>query len=280
MTGMRRVTALIAEDEPVLATTLERMLRAAWPQLEIVEIVHDGESALEAIADKRPDVAFLDIRMPGLGGLEVAMRVHEREASPPAIVFVTAYDQYAVEAFEAAAVDYLLKPVGAERLANCVARLQRRFGEGADAGVAPSRRSGADGVDAELRALIAQLQQRLGGPGEGRPRLRFLRASIGDVVRQIPVHEVLCFEARDKYVAVTTRDTTALVRLSLSELLDDLDPEQFAQIHRSTVVRLDAIDTIRRDFAGRRWVHLREDLAGREIRLAVSRQYAARFRGM
>ncbi|HRO58740.1 MAG TPA: LytTR family DNA-binding domain-containing protein [Burkholderiaceae bacterium] len=276
MIERRRVSALIAEDEPVLAATLERMLRAAWPQLEILATVHDGDAALRAIADRRPDIAFLDIRMPALSGLEVAMRLHDRDEPPPALVFVTAYDQYAVDAFDAAAVDYLLKPVGADRLANCVARLRRRFGTDADAAPAGP---GAGG-DAELRALIAQLQQRLGPAGDDRPRLRFLRASLGDVIRQIPIDEVLYFEARDKYVAVATRDATALVRLSLSELLDGLDPEQFAQIHRSTLVRLDAIDTIRRDFAGRSWVHLREELAGREIRLAVSRHYAARFRGM
>ena len=285
----RALTAVIADDEPLLAAMLERMLRAAWPQLAIARVVHDGRAALQAIADLRPDIAFLDIRMPALSGLEVAAALARGEGPLPALVFVTAYDQYAVDAFEAAAVDYLLKPVGEERLARCVARLQTRVAGGAQEGgtgaagsaaSAGAASGGSAGGEPDLPSLLARLQQRLDAAAAAPGRLRFLRASLGDVTRQIPVDEVLYFEARDKYVAVITRDASALVRLSLSELLDGLDPEQFAQIHRSTVVRLDAIDTIRRDLAGRSWVHLREKIAGREVRLAVSRQFAARFRGM
>lgn len=267
------VSAVIADDEPLLAAVLERMLREAWPQLAIARVVHDGQAALQAINTLRPDIAFLDIRMPALTGLEVAARLARQEGPVPAVVFVTAYDQYAVDAFEAAAVDYLLKPVSEERLARCVARLQARI-DGAAAGL---------GNAVDLSTLLVQLQQHVGAAGAvavAPARMRFLRASLGDVTRQIPVDEVLYFEARDKYVAVVTRDASALVRLSLSELLDGLDPERFVQIHRSTVVRLDAIDTIRRDLTGRSWVHLREEVAGREVRLAVSRQFAARFRGM
>jgi len=267
------VSAVIADDEPLLAAVLERMLREAWPQLAIARVVHDGQAALQAITTLRPDIAFLDIRMPALTGLEVAARLARQEGPVPAVVFVTAYDQYAVDAFEAAAVDYLLKPVSEERLARCVARLQARI-EDAAAGL---------GNAVDLSTLLVQLQQHVGAAGAvavAPARMRFLRASLGDVTHQIPVDEVLYFEARDKYVAVVTRDASALVRLSLSELLDGLDPERFVQIHRSTVVRLDAIDTIRRDLTGRSWVHLREEVAGREVRLAVSRQFAARFRGM
>ena len=287
----RGVRAVIAEDEPVLAAALERMLRKAWPELEIARIAHDGEAALRAIVELQPDVAFLDIRMPGLNGLEVAAQLADRGDRAPDLVFVTAYDEYAIEAFDAAAIDYLLKPVGDERLARCVARLQgriagraadramdRRVGPGPDGGgTNPVARSG-DGK--ALQALLAQLQQRLGVANPAPARLRFLRASLGDVTRQIAVDEVLFFEARDKYVAVTTRDSTVLVRLSLSELIEGLDPERFAQIHRSTIVRLDAIDTSRRDLTGRTWVHLRGELSGRELRLPVSRQFAGRFRGM
>lgn len=288
----RPVSAVIADDEPLLAAMLERMLRAAWPQLAIARIVHDGRAALQAIDGLRPDIAFLDIRMPALSGLEVAAELARGQGPLPALVFVTAYDQYAMDAFEAAAVDYLLKPVGEERLARCVARLQARVaggargGTGAAGGVAGGAasagavRGGSAGGEPDLPSLLARLQQRLDAVAAAPGRLRFLRASLGDVTRQIPVDEVLYFEARDKYVAVVTRDASALVRLSLSELLDGLDPEQFTQIHRSTVVRLDAIDTIRRDLTGRSWVHLREKVAGREVRLAVSRQFAARFRGM
>ncbi len=292
--GGPAASAVIADDEPLLAAALERMLREAWPRLAIARVVHDGQAALQAIVTLRPDVAFLDIRMPALTGLEVAAQLARRPGPLPAVVFVTAYDQYAVDAFEAAAVDYLLKPVGEERLARCVARLRARV-EGGAAGVGgavagignaaagdTAAGSAAAGDAVDLSTLLARLQQRLDAADAAvaPPRLRFLRASLGDVTRQIPVDEVLYFEARDKYVAVVTRDASALVRLSLSELLDGLDPERFVQIHRSTVVRLDAIDTIRRDLTGRSWVHLRERVAGREVRLAVSRQFAARFRGM
>ena len=155
-----------------------------------------------------------------------------------------------------------------------MARLQQRVAAGTDLPAV------TESDDTRLQSLLEQLQQRFAAPAGGPARLRFLRASVGDVTRQIPVDEVLYFEARDKYVAGTTRDATLLVRLSLSELLEGLDPERFSQIHRSTIVRLDAIDTIRRDLAGRSWVHLREKIGGREVRLAVSRQFAARFRGM
>lgn len=268
-------TALIAEDEPVLAQALVRDLGRAWPELAILGVVHDGDSAVDAILALRPAVAFLDIRMPGCTGLEVAARVAAAGAAP-AIVFVTAYDHHALEAFDAAAADYLLKPVGAERLARCVERLRARI-----AGASPE-----DAAQA-IRQLLARLVPAGGAPlpgpvadAAGPTRLRHIRASLGDVVRQIPIAQVLYFEARDKYVGVVTRDGTALVRLPLSELEATLDPAQFARIHRSTIVNLDAIETIRRDLAGRTFVQLREPVQGREMRLAVGRQYAAQFRGM
>jgi DNA-binding LytR/AlgR family response regulator len=233
----------------------------------------------------------------------------------PLVVFVTAYDQYAIDAFESAAADYLLKPVSEERLARCVDRVRERLAQrdrasigataatGADTGVesteaagigAPAGTPGPDGHAAapefaaaaigQLPAL-QQLMQALAGQLPGRldaagTRLRFIRASLGDVIRQIPVDEVLYLEAQDKYVAVITRDSTALVRTPLSELLAALDPDRFVQIHRSTVVRVDAIDTIRRDITGRQFVHLRERAGGREVKLPVSRQYAGQFRGL
>lgn len=260
-------TAVIAEDEPALADALRRMLAQAWPELDVVRVAHDGDAALAAIRALNPDVAFLDIRMPGPSGLEVAAALAGL-ANPPALVFVTAYDQYAVEAFEAAAADYLLKPVSLDRLERCAARLR----------TALARRTPASSNE-DLRRLLMLLQLPAGGAGQG--WLRFLRASVGDVIRQIPVEEILYLQAQDKYVSVVTRDVTALVRIPLSELAASLDPARFAQVHRSTIVRLDAIDTIRRDFAGRTFVHLRPAAAGgREVRLAVSRQYAAQFRAM
>lgn len=269
--GEAPARAIIAEDEPLLAAELERMLHEAWPQLVIERVVHDGGAALGAITTLRPDIAFLDIRMPVHSGLEVASELARSTVVQPEIVFVTAYEQYAIDAFEAAAVDYLLKPVSGERLVRCVERLRARL--------AARRAEPGPAIDS-LPALLAELQARLGANGPARPGMRFLRASVGDVTRQIPVDDVLFFEARDKYVSITTRDTTALIRMPLSELLAGLDPEQFAQIHRSTVVRLDAIDTIRRDMTGRSWVHLHERVAGREVKLPVSRQFAGRFRGM
>jgi len=264
-------TAVIAEDEPALADALERMLAQAWPELEVLHVAHDGDLALDAIRQLRPDVAFLDIRMPGRSGLEVAAALAERTEGAPELVFVTAYDRYAVQAFEASAADYLLKPVSADRLERCVARLSARLAERAPAG------SGD-----ELRRLLALLQRELPsvGAGPGKGWLRFLRASVGDVIRQIPVEDILYLQAQDKYVSVVTRDATALVRVPLSELAASLDPARFVQVHRSTVVSLDAIDTIRRDFAGRTFVHLRPAVGGREVRLPVSRQYAGQFKPM
>lgn len=324
-------TAVIAEDETLLAETLAELLDKVWPDLRVAAIAPDGEAALAAIRAHRPDVVFLDIRMPRKSGLEVAQTLAQglgeagqgsagdatqsADIEPgyaPLVVFVTAYDQYAIDAFESAAADYLLKPVSEERLTRCVDRVRERLAQrdragigatGADTGVestgaagigAPAGTPGPDGHAAapefaaaaigQLPAL-QQLMQALAGQLPGRldaagTRLRFIRASLGDVIRQIPVDEVLYLEAQDKYVAVITRDSTALVRTPLSELLAALDPDRFVQIHRSTVVRVDAIDTIRRDITGRQFVHLRERAGGREVKLPVSRQYAGQFRGL
>jgi DNA-binding LytR/AlgR family response regulator len=275
-------TALIAEDEPVLAQALQAQLAQAWPALRVLALAGDGDQALAETTRLAPDIVFLDIRMPGRSGLAVARALAEGLTATgrapgwaPLVVFVTAYDQHAIEAFDAAAADYLLKPVSAERLARCVARLQARLSPGP----APAEPA------SELRALMQALAGLLpaaaaSGVPTGSARLHFIRASLGDVIRQIPMDEVLYLEAQDKYVAVVTRDATALVRTPLADLLACLDPQRFVQIHRSTVVRVDAIDTIRRDLTGRQFVHLRERSGGREVRLAVSRHYAAQFRGL
>lgn len=278
------IRALIAEDEPLLARALRDQLALAWPELVIEAIVDDGAQALARIGPLAPEVVFLDIRMPGVGGLAVAQALAEGQVAiagrpagwSPLVVFVTAYDQYAVDAFESAAVDYLLKPVTEERLARCVARLRDRL--------AARAASAQGGVSADLAALARALHTlavQTGAHEVAAPaRLQFIRASLGDVVRQIPVDEILYLEASDKYVSVFTRDSSALVRMPLTELMAALDPASFVQIHRSTVVRLAAIDTIRRDIAGRQFVHLRERVGGREVRLPVSRQHAGQFRGL
>jgi DNA-binding LytR/AlgR family response regulator len=266
-------TALVAEDEPLLAEALRRELARLWPELRIVATVGDGSAAAEQALALRPQLLFLDIRMPGLSGLEAAETIAEEwpENEPlPLIVFVTAYDRYAVQAFERAAVDYLLKPVDPARLAQTCERaqaaLRSRAGAGkpgAAAGAAPS-----DEVLERLRRLLA------GAPA--RPRLEVIQAGVGQAIHLVPVAEVLYFEAADKYVRVVTATREHLIRVPLRELLPQLDDARFWQIHRGTVVRADAIDVVRRDEAGRLSLNLR----GRAERLAVSRLYAPRFKAM
>ena len=246
--------ALIADDEPHLAQHLAARLAALWPDLAVLPPAANGLEALRVIDDEAPDVAFLDIRMPGLTGLDVASRIDRRTH----VVFVTAYDQYAVEAFDRDAVDYVLKPVTDERLAKCVARLKRKL---ADAERPPALE--------DLLARLARVVPSSGG------RLRWVRALKGEVVHQIPVDDVLYFQAADKYTCVVTREGESLIRLPLAELARDLDPEAFAQVHRSTVVNLAEVASSRRDLGGRVFVKLKD---GTE--LAVSRAYAHLFKQM
>lgn len=260
--------ALVADDEPHLAAYLRDQLAALWPELAIVAVVHDGPAALETIARECPDIAFLDIRMPGLSGLQVAAALRERQM-PTRVVFVTAYDQYAVEAFERDAVDYLLKPVTPERLARTVDKL----------------RLGAAPRDAALTALLADLARRLPAAAPAAAtHLRWIRASKrstdGEITHQIAVDDVLYIQADDKYTCVHARDGTSiaewLIRVPLSDLAAQLDPADFAQIHRSVIVNLHAVAGTRRDLAGKLYVRLRDQT--RE--LPVARQYAHLFQKM
>ena len=274
-------TALIAEDEPLLAANLQTELARLWPELRIVASVGHGEAALEQGLSLQPDVMFLDIRMPGMTGLEAAQALAEdwpdaTEGSGPfpLIVFVTAYDQYALQAFERAAFDYVLKPVQAERLAQTCGRLQAalkvRSQNMADMSGAPA-----------LGAAIDQLRSLLGGQG-GLPLeaktapLRVIQASVGAAIHMVPVDEVLYFEAADKYVRVVTTDRDHLIRLSLRELLPQLDTQRFWQIHRGTVVRSDAIASALRDEAGKVTLTLRSH----KDTLSVSRLYAHLFKAL
>jgi len=260
-------TALIAEDEPLLAQALQAELALVWPTLRISAVVGDGESAVAQALAQRPDVLFLDIRMPGLSGLDAAAELADEwpEGSPfPAIVFVTAYDAYAVQAFEAQEVDYLLKPVQPERLARAVQRVQAQLA---------ARQSTPAGLEASLAQLRALL---VGGELPAAPRLQVIPASVGQGIRMVPIGDVLVFEAADKYVRVLTKDSEVLIRTPLKELLPQLDPAVFWQIHRGTVVRADAIDSVTRNEAGRLSLRLR----GRSESLAVSRLYADRFKAM
>ena len=252
-------TCIVAEDESLLRHSLVAELRRAWPTLQVVAECEDGASAVEALAEHQPDVAFLDIRMPGLTGLEVARIA--TEASPRTqIVFVTAYDQYAIDAFERGAIDYLLKPVKPERLDATVARLQARD-------LQPDA--------AALAALLGKLGALPAQAGAPEP-LTWLTASAGRETRLILVDDVAYFQADQKYTTVVTADGEALLRTSLRELLPRLDPNPFKQIHRSTIVNLKAIAGIVRDDSGRGTVRLRQ----RSETLTVSQPFMALFKHM
>ena len=282
-------TALIAEDEPLLAANLEAELARLWPGLRIVANVGHGAAAVEQALALRPDVVFLDIRMPGMNGLEAAQTVTEDwpDGAPlPLIVFVTAYDQYALQAFERAAVDYVLKPVQPDRLAlTCTrlqAALQRRAAAAAAAVAAVAAAEPA--APSALEETLARLRDLLAVPGLGAApaapgdtsKLAVIQASVGAAIHLVPVAEVLYFEAADKYLRVITAQREYLIRTSLRELLPQLDAQQFWQVHRGTVVRAEAIATAVRDDSGK--VHL--TLRDRPDKLTASRLYAHLFKAM
>ena len=274
--------AVIAEDEPLLAESLRAELVKLWPALAIDAIVGDGHSAVSAALAHRPDVVFLDIRMPRASGLEAAQALAEEwpdGAAFPLLVFVTAYDEYALQAFERAAIDYVLKPVQPQRLQATVHRLQAALA--ARNGKAPAQ---------EMEAMVERLRGLLGSPAAaaaGRPddrlaargeadRLQVVQVGIGNAIHMVPIDTVLYFEAADKYVRVVTASREHLIRTSLRELQPRLDADRFWQIHRGTIVRADAIDAAHRDESGR----LAVTLQGRAERLVVSRLYAHRFKAM
>jgi DNA-binding LytR/AlgR family response regulator len=258
--------ALIAEDEPLLADSLKAALATAWPELRVAAVAPNGLEALRLIEVEKPEVAFLDIRMPGLTGLEVAAELADlldEGASVPKLVFVTAYDEFAVKAFELAAVDYLLKPVSAQRLAVTVERLKAAL-------LAPSPPGNDD-----LGRLVQKLQKVLGAqsPHAGE-RLTIIRAAVGNSVRMVPVEEVCYFQAADKYTSVVTREAEMLIRTPLKELLAQLEPARFRQIHRGTIVNLAEVAAATRDDSGRLSVRLKH----RKESLPVSRVFAEVFR--
>jgi DNA-binding LytR/AlgR family response regulator len=249
-------TAVIADDEDLALAELRRRLAVAWPELVIVAQCDQGADALEAIVMHKPDVAFLDIRMPGLSGLDVAHAVKAHCQ----IVFTTAYDSHAIDAFNLGALDYLLKPIAPDRLAQTVDRLRKSFDSG---GAAP-----------EILRMMAELDKRLAKADQGK-RMRWISASVGDSIRLVPIDEVLFFESCMKYTRVVSATDEVHVRLTLRELQQGLDPDQFWQIHRGTIVCLNAIARIRRDELGAVTVELRDH----DERLKVSRAYAWRFKG-
>ena len=244
--------AIIADDEPNLAEDLRRRITRLWPELEIAAVLHDGVAAQQALATFNPDIAFLDIQMPGMTGLEVA----QFAAKQCRIVFVTAYDEHAVTAFEQAAVDYVLKPASDERLARCVERLRQ-----------------SEAIDSS--ALLARLSSLLQANSKPAP-LRWIKAQLGQSVRMVAVEEVCYFQSDDKYTTVLTRDAELLLRTPIKELIDQLDPAEFWQVHRGTVVNVRQIVAAHHTALGKVTLSLRE----RKEVLNVSRSYAHLFRQM
>jgi len=251
-------TAIIADDERLMREQLRARLVEVWPDLQILSEAKNGEEAVAAVHDLRPDLAFLDIRMPGMTGIEAARHIGDACH----IVFITAYNEYAVDAFEHGAVDYVLKPAEAERLAITVSRLKQRLGS------KPS----------DLTELLSKLSAKLesGGGAARRSYLQWIQASVGQQLRLIPTAEILFFTSDEKYTRVQTESFEALIRKPIKELIDELDPEQFWQIHRGTIVNATAIAGVTRDFRGRQLVLIK----GHNEKLEVSRNYTHLFKQM
>lgn len=267
-TRSRRPAGLIAEDEPLLAKALTSVLHEVWPELEIVAVAQDGVAAIEQALQLAPDVMFLDIKMPGKTGLEVAEAVADDwpdDRAEPLFVFVTAYDEFAVPAFERAAVDYLLKPATAERLQKTVERLQQRLATRA-----------ATPAAGEMATLFKRVQSLSAPAGETSERIKVIRAGVGNTVRMIPVTEVICLEAADKYVNVITAAGESLVRMSLRELASRLEGIELVQVHRSVMVNANHMASATRDEFG----HFTLSLRGLSRTVKVSRAFSHLFRPM
>jgi DNA-binding LytR/AlgR family response regulator len=253
-----QITAIIAEDEQPQRHSLRAMLGIVWPEVRVVAECEDGIAAMEAIAAHRPTLSFLDIRMPGVSGLDVARAA---AAAKSLVIFITAYDEYAVRAFETGAADYLLKPLQQERFERAMARVRERL---------RATEPAPENADEALDALEAQLR-----PGGAR-LIRWISAAVGDSVCMIGIEHVLFFQAQDKYVRVVTADGEAVIRMPIKDVLAGLDPDEFWQVHRGTVVRVAAIDRLRKDELGKSSLQLR----GRAETLPVSAAFLHRFRGM
>ena len=250
-------SAVVADDERLMREQIIDRLKEAWPELLIVGEASNGREAIAMVQSLQPDIVFLDISMPGMDGIETARALAGRAH----VVFVTAHDQYAISAFEHGAVDYLLKPAEPERVALTCQRLRERLKQAPD----------------PMNEVLEQLSQRLGG-GSLKPReyMRWVQASVGANIRMIPTSDILFFRAEDKYTLVKTRGFEALIRKPIKELIEELDPDEFWQIHRSTVVRVDAVEQVSRDFRGRQIVHVK----GSEEKLEVSRTFGHLFKQM
>jgi len=251
-------TAIIADDERLMREQLRARLSEVWPDLQVLAEAKNGEEAVAAVNEHHPDLAFLDIRMPGMTGIEAARHIGDACH----VVFITAYNEYAVDAFEHGAIDYVLKPAEAERLAITVARVKQRLGS----------------KPTDLGELLSKLSARLDSAGGGaqRSHLQWIQASVGQQLRLIPTAEILFFTSDEKYTRVQTESFEALIRKPIKELIDELDPEQFWQIHRGTIVNAKAIAGVTRDFRGRQLVLIK----GHTEKLEVSRNYTHLFKQM
>jgi DNA-binding LytR/AlgR family response regulator len=265
---------VIADDERLMREQLRARLAEVWPELQIVGEAKNGVEAVELVQQHRPDLVFLDIRMPGLTGVEAARRIAQLEwpddndALLPEIVFITAYDQYAVEAFEQGVVDYVLKPAERERLQVTVGRLKHRLAQRA-----AGAEDGTGDAAPPLQQLLHKLSAQMGQPPT---YLQWIQATVGQAIQMIPVEDVLFFISDEKYTRVQTAQLEALIRKPIKELVDEVDPQLFWQIHRSTLVNVKAINGITRDFRGRQLVGVK----GVNEKLEVSRSYTHLFKGM
>jgi DNA-binding LytR/AlgR family response regulator len=268
--------AVLADDERLMREQLRARLAEAWPELQIVAEAKNGAEAVALVAEQRPDIVFLDIRMPGLTGVEAAKQIAQMDVGSdellPEIVFITAYDQYAVEAFEQGVVDYVLKPAQRERLAVTAERLKQRLAarESGDLAASADRQAALP-----LQQLLHQLSAKM-SPGGVPQHLQWIQASVGQAIQMIPVEDVLFFISDEKYTRVQTATVEALIRKPIKELVDELDPKLFWQIHRSTLVNVKSIAGITRDFRGRQIVSIK----GHKEQLEVSRSYLGLFKGM
>ena len=283
------ITAVLADDERLMRDQLRARLAEVWPELHIVAEAKNGLEAVQRAQEHRPDVVFLDIRMPGLTGVEAARQIvqlppregHQADQAgradqaddgdvsdlPPEIVFITAYDQYAVEAFEQGVADYVLKPAERERLQLTVDRIRQRLAARQGQGDAPA--------GPPLQQLLHQLAAKM-NPGSAPQYLKWIQATVGQAIQMIPVEDVLFFVSDEKYTRVQTAQVEALIRKPIKDLVDEVDPHLFWQIHRSTLVNVKAISGVTRDFRGRQIVAVR----GHAERLEVSRSYTGLFKGM
>jgi DNA-binding LytR/AlgR family response regulator len=265
-----RVTAVLADDERLMRDQLRARLAEVWPALEIVAEARNGLEAVQLVDEHRPQLVFLDIRMPGLTGVEAARQIMQMETGSdewlPEIVFITAYDQYAVEAFEQGVADYVLKPAEAQRLQVTTERVRQRL---------QARGTAQESAGPPLQQLLHQLAAQL-NPNGSTAHLKWIQASVGQSIQMIPVDEVLFFISDEKYTRVQTAQLEALIRKPIKELIDELDPQLFWQIHRSTLVNVKAIAGVSRDFRGRQIVSVK----GHREQLEVSRSYTGLFKGM